>query len=376
MTQPTPPALQPQPEEVLAASPPAVQVRLSFWQTRLGKDVLPFMISLLMHTSIVVLGLLLGKAIKDAGKAAVVEQVIIPEAEFAMSGPPGGIPHPGLGGDPTRDAAQSQFPDVPRDVSGIAEKPGLSALPELMGGADAGEGAPGGIGLDVRGAKVAGAGRGSGIGGSGDSSGALAPFGVPGGGGGIGRKSNFIGVGGNARRIVYVVDATGDMTSIFLAVQSQLLSSIERLVPSQSFNVIFFQEGKAIPFSKTGLVPASRANKDEVKKFIFEITPRPITAPLPAIRMAFAQKPELIYVLTNGFQAPAGQLTPEEVENEFRKLNADKRVKVNMLLVTPGKTSEEYLEKDLREMVKRVAEESGGIYKHLNTDSIEIVKIK
>ena len=54
------------------------------------------------------------------------------------------------------------------------------------------------------------------------------------------------------------------------------------------------------------------------------------TDPIPAIRQAFQQKPELIYLLTDGFEN-ASDLN--KIVEEFRRLNPDKKVKVNALLI-------------------------------------------
>src|SRR6266436_1844413 len=107
---------------------------ISFWQQPFVQNVLPFLTSLVLHIGVLVFGYMMLKV----GQAVVValrqEQIIVPEAEMVTSGPEGGIPHPGLGGDPTRDAAQDKFPDVPKDSKGLAEKPGPTLQVSLIGG--------------------------------------------------------------------------------------------------------------------------------------------------------------------------------------------------------------------------------------------------
>src|SRR3712207_7538590 len=44
--------------------------------------------------------------------------------------------------------------------------------------------------------------------GEGDGGGPVAPFGLPGGGGGLGPKSPFLGVSGNAMKVVYLCDSS------------------------------------------------------------------------------------------------------------------------------------------------------------------------
>src|SRR5689334_15194235 len=95
------------------------QEQKSFWQQPFVQNVLPFITSLVLHIGLIVFGYMMLKV----GQAVVValrqEQIIVPEAEMVANGPEGGIPHPGLGGDPTRDAAQDKFPDVPKDSKGL-----------------------------------------------------------------------------------------------------------------------------------------------------------------------------------------------------------------------------------------------------------------
>src|SRR5438045_5294965 len=95
-----------------------------------------------------------------------------------------------------------------------------------------------------------GAGNGTGVGsGTGDGGGPMAPFGVPGGGGGIGPKSNFMGVGGNARTVAFVCDASGSMMGKMSSLKVELKKAVDGLKPVQGFNVIFFQEGTSAALS-------------------------------------------------------------------------------------------------------------------------------
>ena len=122
-------------------------VEISFWQQPFVQDVLPFLTSLVLHISLVLLGVLTVKAVQQVTRDNREDQVIIPEADMMdQEGDPNGIPHPGLGGDPTRDAAQDKYPDVPKDSKGIAEKPGPNLIPSLAGG---GSGDAEGAAIDV-----------------------------------------------------------------------------------------------------------------------------------------------------------------------------------------------------------------------------------
>jgi uncharacterized protein with von Willebrand factor type A (vWA) domain len=70
--------------------------------------------------------------------------------------------------------------------------------------------------------------------------------------------------------------------------------------------------------------------------------------------MAFAQQPELIYVLTDGFDQV---VSFDAVINEFRKLNVNKKVRVNTILIRSSGNAE------LERVVKIIASENGGVCK-------------
>ena len=124
-----PPANAPLPPEAPQEQEPVVMRPSSIWQHPFVVNVLPFLTSLSLHIGIIVIGVLTMQVVKLVREDVNKEQIIIPEAAMVESAPEGGLPHPGLGNDPTRDAAQDQFPDVPKDSRGIAQKPGTNLLP-------------------------------------------------------------------------------------------------------------------------------------------------------------------------------------------------------------------------------------------------------
>jgi len=357
---------------VAAAPENQFALELSFWQTPFAQNVLPFITSLVLHISLILLAVLTVEVVRTVVVEARKEMIIVPEGEMVADGPEGGIPHPGLGGDPTRDAAQDKFPDVPKDSKGIAEKPGPNLIPSLMGGGGGGDAdgsaiigiGPGGLGS---GGGI-GTGKGAGIGsGDGDGSGVLAPFGIPGGGGGIGPKSNFIGLGGNARRIAYVCDASGSMLNMFDSLRVEMRKSIENLRPVQSFNIFFFQdEGVATP-DKTGLMPATPDNKRKAYDFLDKFFPRGTTNPIPALELAFAQKPELIYLLTDGdFSGPGNQAVIDYCRNK----TADGKTKINTIAFIQKESRDNPQDLEFVKALQMIAKNSGGRFRHVTEEDM------
>ncbi len=341
---------QPNADDDAMAALAAANENLSFAQKPMVQNVLPFVTSVAVHGAILLIAWILWDN-RTIIARVIEEQIIVPEAAIVEGADVGGIPNPGLGGDPTRAAAQDIAAEATASDS-WADRPSQTLQANLMGGGESEQSADALIGLgagatsDVQ---APGAG-----GGASDGTGQVAPFGVPGGGGGIGPKANFVGISGNARRVVYICDATGTMLGLkFDLLQKQLYKAIDILKPIQGFNVIFFRGGDsdeewAKPFADE-LVVANPANKQKVRQYIEGMTELGKgTNPLPALRRAFEQKAQLVYFLTDGqFDNVVGY---DEVLAEVRRLNADKSVKINTIaFMSEDAQAEEALQKMARE---------------------------
>jgi len=310
----------------------------------------PFLSSLFVHAAVIGLGYAFLTTAEKIYKNLTQEQVIIPDSTLAESGPAGGIPNPGLGDDPNRAAAQDAL-DVAVASQGWAERPSQTLTQTLMG--DNKDTQADSV-ISIGGAAAIG--RSTGAGSSSPDGAQLAPFGVPGGGAGaLGPRVSFIGVGGNARRIVYLVDASGSMIDARERLKAALASSIDKLVPIQEFNIVIFSDGDMVSLQKGAMLRASTANKRKAFAWIEEkYTVSGSTEPMSAIRAAFALKPELIYVLTDGFDQIASF---DDVKDEFVKQNQGGKVKVNTLLIRSRSDPE------LEKVMQQIAEKNGGVYK-------------
>ena len=370
MSQPTPQPGGPGPGAPLPSAAPAnlqrqatvderpgeevAPVERSIWQAPFVQDVLPFVTSLILHIGLIALGLITAKTVEKIIYATR-EPVIIPDATIIEGAEVGGIPHPGLGGDDTRDAAQDQFKDVPPET-GIAEKPSSSLTMALAGG---GEGdndnliAVGPTAGKFGSGSGTGAGMGSGIGAGTGEGGALAPFGIPGGGGGIGPKSPFMGVSGNAMKVAYVCDSSGSMMSLFDTLRVELRKAVDKLQPIQGFDIIFFSEDGFLALDKQ-LLLATPESKRRAFEFLDKTAPHGSSNPLPGIRLAFQTQPQLIYMLTDG-DFPNN----DEIIQEIRKLNASKKVKINTIAFG------EDTEQNFHKFLKQIADENGGLFRHV-----------
>jgi hypothetical protein len=260
---------------------------------------------------------------------------------------------------------------VPKDSRGIAQKPGTNLLPSLMGGGGGEEQASGVIGIGPGGLGKGfgvGAGIGAGFGGGeGDGSGQLAPFGAPGGGGGIGIKSTFIGLGGNAKKIAYVCDASGSMLNMFDSLRVELRRSIEQLKPIQSFSVIFFQDQGFGTVDKAGLIMANADNKRKSYEFLDKFFVRGETNPIPALEFAFKQQPELIYLLTDGDFAGPGN---DAVVNFCKQKTSDGKTKISTIAFINKETKDNPADLEFVKALQAIAKNSGGSFKAVSDDDM------
>ena len=107
----------------------------------------------------------------------------------------------------------------------------------------------------------------------------------------------FLGMGGNAHRIVFLVDASGSLISDLPFVVKELKKSIEKLSEEQTFQVIFYRGNEAagqsiirIPLGN-GLIPATADNKRRAIQWLdtpSQYAPGGRAEPVKAIQAAFA----------------------------------------------------------------------------------------
>lgn len=118
-----------------------------------------------------------------------------------------------------------------------------------------------------------------------------------------GEKAEFLGLkGSNARRVVYVIDASGSMMRALQIVVDELERSLERLSPEQSYGVIFFQRNDALVVPPGGrLVAATLENKMRSMRWIRadrNVIPAGRSNPIKALERAMALDPDVVFLLS------------------------------------------------------------------------------
>ncbi len=276
-------------------------------------------------------------------------RIIIPEARLAPSEATAGELTPS--NSPLRSPEPAGTPplklDAPMDLP-ASEWPTPPPLPDALPVIAAPAGEPAGLSSSfvsavVSPAPAAGAGSGSarsGTGGGGPA--ALA---------GVGPVTGFFGQGGNAYKVVYVVDASASLSYYMNDVVEQMRKSIRDLVPTQSFHIIVTYNREVREFSPRRLVPANAQYKREASTFLGTITSGGKADPIEAMRRAFAVRPELIYFLSDGDYRDI----QEELERTLVQLNADGGVAITTIGFDPSPAP--------TELLKRIAQRHHGHFR-------------
>lgn len=315
--------------------------------------VMPFAASILFHLGLVVLGLAVVQ-----GTAAPVnlqrEQIIIPEALLAEKGLTGAIPNPGLQeADPGVTAQTLDTPqmDLHMDSPGLSLS-GRPLVDDTINNGQAliglGPGQPAGS-LGDKGIATPGLGQSN-----------IAAFGMPGGSlAGSGLRVQFMGLGGNARRVVLLCDASATMLGgRWTRAREELKTTIDQLKPVQAFNIVLFN-GTGAPAFRNELVMATAENREAAKAFVDKINLTSSDDPTESIQAAFRMNPELMFVLTDGFEAIKNN-DVGQIAVLFDALNPGHKVKVNILLIRQN------TDDGLMKLMQAVATSTGGAFKLLD----------
>jgi len=203
------------------------------------------------------------------------------------------------------------------------------------------------------------------VGVSGGGRGAASPFGVT---SGEGAKlgGSFFGVGGNARKVVYVVDASGSLVDTMPFVIDELKRSISALSPRQSYTVIFFQAGEPIEVPPRGWKQAGadlqRSSLAWIDLKAGNVVPRGKTDPVAAIKLAMRYRPDLMFILSDRITGHGeNEVNRADLLEYLDGANRDRRTKINTI---------QFLRPDPLKTLLEIAKEHGGVYKYVDGRSL------
>lgn len=204
------------------------------------------------------------------------------------------------------------------------------------------------------------------------ASGKAAPFGTNV-GSGVEFGTNFIGLGGNAKNIAFLIDASGSLIDTFQIVILELKRTIQKLSEKQSFTVIFFQGDDIIEVPPRGLKQATTENKARIIEWIdpasHNVQAGGSTNPVKALRIALRYRAQLMFILSDNI---TGQ---DKYEIDQRRLLAEidransAQTKINTIqFLYPDPLTKV----GLRGTMELIAERSGGKYKFVDGRELNI----
>lgn len=188
-----------------------------------------------------------------------------------------------------------------------------------------------------------------------------------------GMKATMYGTGGNARKLAYIIDASGSLIDSLPFVLQELTRSVRDLSEKQSFTVIFFQGDRAIEVPPSGLKKAAPEVKRDVIRWIDmkhgNIIPAGQSNPVNALRMALRYKPQLIFLLSDNITGHGQyELNQKRLLAEIDKANSG-NTKINTI---------QFLYPDplakigLKPTMQMISESTGGIYKFIDGKELGI----
>lgn len=106
---------------------------------------------------------------------------------------------------------------------------------------------------------------------------------------------------GKANTVVFVIDKSSSMSESFGRVIKALNQSLDRLKEDQSFQLIFFDDAPRQNPSFSGLIKATKKNKQAMMKWVENhISADGGTEPLSAVSLAIDLMPKRIIILSDG----------------------------------------------------------------------------
>ena len=184
---------------------------------------------------------------------------------------------------------------------------------------------------------------------------------------------------GNAKKIIFLIDASGSLIDTLPFVIDELKKTVQGLSAQQKFTIIFYRGENIfqrsiieVPVPRTGLKQATQATKETVSQWIDmssgNIEPGGQATPVKAIREALRYRPELLVILSDditgtGTHAIDQQRLLQEIERVNRggtKINTIQFLYRDPLDGVPGKMP----------TLKLIAERTGGKYDFIDAQEV------
>ena len=323
---------------------------------RLFVKIFPWILSICVHCSFVLIAVFVVYVTVHQSEDLEEQEAIIPVVALGVKpgGPRATGPVPGMPGNPNA-------PKDKRTMTATKYKQELGGA-EGSGAGNKSGGASGSSKVDSSLSGIIGSGGGQGGGNPGGS-----PFGsVVGHGDGPFRNPGLYGTGGgNVKRVVYVIDASGSLLDSLPFVLVELRRSISQLGDSQFFSVIFFQDEHVLEVPPINtLKPATSENKNKAVEWMSPEAGNVVTAgttrPVEAITRALSLKPELVFILSDNITGSGRYEVDQKVLLTQIKAANKNHAKINCIqFLVPDRL----LQYGFKSTLELIAEQSGGIYR-------------
>ncbi len=179
--------------------------------------------------------------------------------------------------------------------------------------------------------------------------------------GSSGEAASFVGLTTtNARKIVYVIDASGSMIPTLPIVLQELARSLGALSERQSFGIIFFRRNAALVVPPAGrLTPATPEARRLALEWIDEhVVPSGRSNPLAALEKALGLEPDVIFLLSENITGSGEfEIDQEDLLDLLDRLNPVDRAtgaraaRINCV---------QFLDPDPLDTLRKIAERHGG----------------
>ena len=162
----------------------------------------------------------------------------------------------------------------------------------------------------------------------------------------------------NAKKIVFVVDASGSLIDSMPRVADEVSRKVAQLDVNREFSVFFYQNDRVIEAPPSGLKPGSDPMKNGVSAWIKpsagHIHPSGSSNPVDALQKAMSYQPDLIYIYSDTITGNRpGEISHLQLLQELDQLNKDRVTRISTV---------QFFYEDPQETLRTIAFEHGGAY--------------
>ena len=182
-----------------------------------------------------------------------------------------------------------------------------------------------------------------------------------------GERATMYGSEGNAKRLAYIIDASGSLLDSMPFVINEIKRSISELSDKQKFTIIFFQGDSLVEVPPPGLKKATSELKQQVIKWVDmdngNIVPKGSSNPVKAIKLALRYKPQLVFLLSDNITGRAQyEMNQTRLLTEIKKAN-NGHTKINTIqFLYPDPLTKV----GLKPTMELISESTGGVYKFVD----------